>query len=87
MSQTQPIANQEEIDRLSFEDALAELEGIVRELESGQGDLEKAIADYERGTQLKDHCMKKLNQAKLKVEKIMQNQEGETTTQAFEGES
>ena len=45
-------------DGASFEQALADLEGIVRELESGQGDLEKSITDYERGMKLKEHCMK-----------------------------
>ena len=72
------------LDKMSFEEALNDLEAIVRELESGQGDLDKAIADYERGTKLKDHCMKKLADARLKVEKIMQNQQGEVTTEPFE---
>jgi exodeoxyribonuclease VII small subunit len=79
-------AIQSTIDAMSFEQALAELESIVRELESGQGDLDKAIVDYERGTQLKDHCMKKLGAARLKVEKIMQNQQGAVNTMPFDGE-
>lgn len=69
---------------LTFEAALAELEAIVRELEAGQGDLDKAIADYERGTRLREHCMQKLESARLKVEKIIQNQQGDVSTQPFD---
>jgi len=64
------------IKELSFEQALKELETIVRGLESGQVDLEKSIADYTRGAQLKDHCLTKLNEAKLKVEQITKNADG-----------
>lgn len=55
---------------LSFEDALAELEVIVNKLESGDISLDGAIKAYERGSILKEQCEKKLNEAKLKVEKI-----------------
>jgi exodeoxyribonuclease VII small subunit len=68
-----------DIAAMSFEQALKELEGIVRKLESGQGELEGAIADYERGTALKDHCQGKLASAKMKVEKIMQSADGTLT--------
>lgn len=59
-----------DIDGLSFEDALKELEAIVRQLEQGQVKLDEAIAAYERGAQLKQHCERKLAEAKAKVEKI-----------------
>ena len=58
------------VDTLSFEDALAELEQIVGRLESGQGSLDDAIKAYERGSDLKKHCQKKLDEARMKVEKI-----------------
>ena len=45
-----------EIAKLSFEDALAELEQIVRRLEGGAGKLDEAIQSYERGALLKRHC-------------------------------
>lgn len=76
--------NLSETDKLSFEQALSELEDIVRTLEDGQGDLDKAIGDYERGTKLKEHCMKKLADARLKVEKIIQNQQGEVSSEPFD---
>ena len=85
MSKNQAVSTPE-IDNLTFEQALAELESIVRDLENGQGDLEHSIGDYERGTRLKEHCMKKLASARLKVEKILQNQQGEVKTEPFDGE-
>lgn len=65
-----------DIKDLSFEQAVKELEEIVRKLESGQVDLESAIKDYERGNQLRKICEQKLNDAKLKVENIIKNQDG-----------
>lgn len=59
-----------DIAAMSFEDALGELETIVRELEDGRIKLDQAITAYERGARLKAHCEKKLAEAKAKVEKI-----------------
>jgi exodeoxyribonuclease VII small subunit len=76
-------ANKEEI---SFEQALNELETIVKGLESGSSDLEKAIKDYEKGNKLIKICEKKLNDAKLRVEKIIKNEDGNYTTTKFDSE-
>ena len=57
MSDKQPNTD---VSALSFEDALAELEQIVRGLESGQQKLEDAITAYERGAALRRHCEAKL---------------------------
>ena len=84
---TKSAAQTTPIDKLSFEQALEELEGIVRKLEEGQGDLEGAIGDYTRGTQLKEHCQKKLQDARLKVEKIIQKSDGSVATEAFDEEN
>lgn len=67
-----------------FEAALKELEAIVRKLESGTGDLEASIADYVRGTELKEYCQKKLESARLKVETILQAKDGSVATQPFD---
>lgn len=64
------------IGKMSFEDALAELEGIVRQLEQGEVPLEQSIALYERGDALRKHCEAKLREAELKVEKIVADAEG-----------
>lgn len=69
---------------LSFEQALKELEAIVRKLESGSGDLEASINDYVRGTELKSFCQKKLADAKLKVETILKQQDGSLSLQPFD---
>ena len=65
------MTSADEIAALSFEQALAELERIVAELESGRTDLEQSIAAYERGARLKAHCEAKLKEAQLRVEKIV----------------
>ncbi len=61
----------EDIAAMSFEDALAELEQIVRRLEGGQVKLDEAIRSYERGAQLKRHCENKLNEAQQRVDRIV----------------
>jgi exodeoxyribonuclease VII small subunit len=59
-----------DIAALSFEDALAELERIVRQLEEGRAKLDDAITFYERGTALRCHCETKLREAQAKVDRI-----------------
>ncbi|HLZ68239.1 MAG TPA: exodeoxyribonuclease VII small subunit [Aliidongia sp.] len=71
-----------EIAGLSFEEALEELETIVRQLEAGRGRLDDAIGSYERGAALKRHCEAKLNEAKAKVEKIAFAADGTLKTEA-----
>ena len=65
-----------DIAKLSFEDALAELETIVRQLEEGKGKLEDSIKAYARGAALKRHCEAKLAEARAKVDKIVLGPEG-----------
>ncbi|HEX4262626.1 MAG TPA: exodeoxyribonuclease VII small subunit [Acetobacteraceae bacterium] len=62
----------EDIATLSFEDALAELERIVRGLEGGQQKLEDAIVAYERGARLRRHCESKLVEAEQRVQAIVE---------------
>ncbi len=69
------------VDKMSFEEALAELETIVRQLEQGDVELEKSIEIYERGAALKAHCQARLDAADLKVKQIIQGQNGEVTTE------
>ena len=65
-----------EIAGLSFEDALNELEQIVRRLETGNAKLDEAIGAYERGALLKRHCEAKLREAQARVEKIVIGSDG-----------
>jgi exodeoxyribonuclease VII small subunit len=69
---------QRELTGLSFEDALQELEEIVRSLEGGKGSLAQAIADYERGAALRQHCERKLAEAEAKVQAIVEGPGGPT---------
>ncbi len=70
------------IEKMSFEDALRELEGIVSQLERGDVELEKSIEIYERGAALKAHCEARLKSAELKVEQIVQGAGGVKTEPA-----
>ena len=70
---------------MSFEAALAELEGIVQKLERGQLDLESSIQAYERGTALRQHCAEKLRQVQLRVEKLTLDREGNAEAGAVRG--
>ncbi|MEZ5668884.1 MAG: exodeoxyribonuclease VII small subunit [Alphaproteobacteria bacterium] len=59
-----------DIAAMSFEDALAALEAVVKRLEAGEGSLDESIGAYERGVLLKRHCEAKLREAEAKVERI-----------------
>lgn len=72
-----------ELEKLSFEDALGELEKIVRTLESGAGDLKTSIDAYERGMTLKNLCEAKLKEAQGRIEKITLAADGSAKTEAF----
>ena len=65
-----------DLANLSFEDALAELEKIVRGLEGGQQKLEDAIGAYERGALLRRHCEAKLAEAEARVQAIVAAADG-----------
>ena len=79
-------SKKQDIDNMTFEEALRSLEEIVGQLDSGEIDLDKAVEAYERGTNLKKHCEKKLKEAQLRVEKIEVDKEGELTTKALDME-
>ncbi|MCI4666267.1 MAG: exodeoxyribonuclease VII small subunit [Neomegalonema sp.] len=64
------------IEKMSFEEAMSALEGIVGQLESGRVNLEESIALYERGAALRKHCEAKLKAAEMRVEQIIQDQSG-----------
>ncbi|GGF60383.1 MULTISPECIES: exodeoxyribonuclease VII small subunit [Terasakiella] len=76
--------SQTEIENLSFEEALSQLEEIVRQLESGSGKLDDAITAYEKGALLKRHCEAKLAEAKAKVDKISLAPDGSVSAQPTE---
>ena len=72
-----------DITKLSFEEALDQLEDIVSKLEDGSINLEESIEEYTRGVHLKNHCETKLKEATLKVEQITIDKDGKFLTKEF----
>ena len=60
--------------RESFESALQQLEGIVKELESGDLPLEKSLELFEKGMELSESCRKQLSAAETRVEMLLKKQ-------------
>lgn len=71
------MSDGKELAKLTFEAAMRELEEIVSALEKGNVDLDKSIALYERGEELKKHCDRLLKNAEARIEKIVQGADGE----------
>ena len=59
-----------EFESMSFEEAINELEKIVEELEGSDVSLDDAVNAFERGAKLMNLCQVRLNEARMKVEKI-----------------
>jgi exodeoxyribonuclease VII small subunit len=78
-----PAALPADIAKLSFEDALDELEKLVKQLENGKAKLDDAIGAYERGAHLKCHCENKLREAQAKIEQITVSDSGKVSTTPF----
>ena len=73
-----------DLSKLSFEDALVQLESIVRELEGGKIKLDDAVEAYEKATALKKFCEEKLKAAQLKIEKINVSPDGVVSTEPLD---
>jgi exodeoxyribonuclease VII small subunit len=67
------------VDEMSFEQAMAELEQVVGQLERGDVPLEDSIKLYERGAELKKRCETKLKEAEEKVAQITLGSDGQAT--------
>lgn len=76
--------DKEKVENFTFEEALKELEEIVEQLESGEITLDGAVSAYERGAKLKNVCQKHLNDARIKVEKIKEDEKGHISTEEFD---
>jgi exodeoxyribonuclease VII small subunit len=71
--------NNSDIVKLPFEQAIGELESIVKRLEEGKVPLEESVTIYERGEALKQRCEELLRQAEARVEKITLDASGKPT--------
>lgn len=76
MADGEAKTGQDDIDAMSFEQAMGELEAIVGRLESGNVKLEESIAQYERGERLKARCEALLKTAEARIEKITHKADG-----------
>jgi exodeoxyribonuclease VII small subunit len=73
------------VDNLTFEQALAQLDLIVRDLENGQTGLEEALAHYETGVKLLKHCYNQLSRAEQRILLVTgQDEQGQPVSQPFE---
>jgi exodeoxyribonuclease VII small subunit len=79
--------NEKPAERIDFEKSLAELEGIVKQLEAGNLALDKSLALFERGVQLARACKEKLAEAELKVSQLVKDRAGLFGEEPFEAES
>ena len=76
------MRDSESIKKLTFEEALHQLEEIVQKIDSGQEDLAQAVESFEHGILLKKHCDSLLKEAKLKIDKITKTADGVKTSEA-----
>lgn len=65
-----------DVERLAFDQALAELQSVVGRLEAGGLPLESSIELYERGVALHAHCARLLSQAELRVQRLVEGAGG-----------
>ncbi len=69
-----------EKEKQSFEEALAELEGLVEKMESGEMGLEEMVAAFEKGQSLVKSCTDRLNEVERRIEVIKKNADGSAST-------
>ncbi|MEW6229560.1 MAG: exodeoxyribonuclease VII small subunit [Bacillota bacterium] len=74
---------EEENPRLSFEQAIKELEETVSLLESGELGLEESLAAFEKGMSLVRICQEKLDEAETKIAKLVEMKNGSLATEPF----
>ena len=70
--------------KLSFENALGQLESIVESMESGEVPLAELLAKFEEGTKLLKVCESRLKDAELKIEQLKKQKDGGIAFEKFE---
>lgn len=76
----------EEVEGISFEEAMKRLESIVETLGEGNLPLEDSLKMFEEGMELCKFCNKKLDEAEYKVEKLMEKEGGKISVEGFKVE-
>lgn len=69
--------------KITFEKSLKQLEQIVKELESGNLPLEKAMKKFEEGVNLSKHCSEKLDETEKKISVLLRDNKGGITEEPF----
>jgi exodeoxyribonuclease VII small subunit len=77
----------DDISSMSFEEALKELEIILARIDMGEEKLENAVVAFERAAKLRIHCEKKLDSARLRIEKVVGSVEGKVLTEEIKCDS
>jgi exodeoxyribonuclease VII small subunit len=76
------MPDQPEPKRETFESCLAELEKVVKELETGDLQLERSLELFERGMELSESCRRQLEEAETRVE-ILIKKDGKIKPEPF----
>ncbi len=84
-NETNELNGNEQDIKLSFEQALKELEAIVKRMESGEQSLELSLEEFEKGIKIVRECRKFLEEAEQRVE-ILTQQGGLEKVQSFDSE-
>tara|TARA_B100001029_G_C14948605_1_gene387426 strand:- start:297 stop:539 length:243 start_codon:yes stop_codon:yes gene_type:complete len=78
------VTDKSKESNLDFEKSLEKLEKIVDELENGDLSLEKSIKTFEEGVKITKHCQSLLNKAELKIQKLLEKDDGSLTLEEFD---
>jgi exodeoxyribonuclease VII small subunit len=73
------------VNNKSYEEALAELEAVVKKLENGDLTLEQSIEYFQKGVELTKYCNKMLDETERKITVLIENAKGEATEQELPG--
>ncbi len=71
------------MERKSYEEAIIELEGIVKKLERGELSLEESLEAFQIGIELTKYCNTKLDEMEKKITILLENEKGEITEEDF----
>ncbi len=76
--------NDNNLEKMDFEQALKSLEKVVKELEDENISLEDAMEKFEKGIKFSSYCLKKLNEAEKKIEELTRSEDGKLITRELE---
>lgn len=71
----------------TFETALEQLENLVRDIESGDLPLDKAMQKFEEGVKLSKYCAQKLDEAEAKINLLLEKENGKVETAPFDNDN